>query len=177
MNDKAQKKPKRKNQMFIPTILMGVAAVIFFFIAYSKGPDVAATGLKISSKMFIEITPILVFAFILAGLVQVLIPQELLTKYIGAESGFKGIIIGSIAGAFAPGGPYVSMPIAAAFLKSGASVGTMVAFMTGWSLWGINRLPLEIGILGWRFALIRFVSVIIFPPLAGLIAQVVVKVL
>ncbi|MEM4719063.1 MAG: hypothetical protein QW330_03300, partial [Nitrososphaerota archaeon] len=47
-----------------------------------------------------------------------------------AESGLKGILIGTIAGGLAPGGPYVNLPLAAALLKSGAGMGTMVAFVT-----------------------------------------------
>jgi len=67
--------------------------------------------------------------------------------------------------------PYVSLPIAAALLRSGASVGTTVAFITGWLLWAFSRLPMEVGILGWKFTLIRIASTFFFPPVAGLIAQ------
>ena len=37
------------------------------------------------------------------------------------------------------------------------------------------RLPLEIGILGWRFAFIRLASVMILPPIAGFSAQFITK--
>jgi len=76
-----------------------------------------------------------------------------------------------VAGGLAPGGPYISLPIAAGFLSSGAGIGTMVAFLTGWSLWGINRLPMEVGIMGWKFTLIRMACTFFFPPIAGWIAQ------
>jgi len=56
-------------------------------------------------------------------------------------------------------------------LRTGASVGTMVAFLTGWSLWAVTRLPMEVGILGWKFTIIRIASTFFFPPIAGLIAQ------
>jgi len=121
--------------------------------------------------MLLQITPLLIFAFIVAGMVQILIPREMLSKWIGAESGMRGILIGSLAGGLAPGGPYVSLPIVAGLLKSGASIGTMVAFLTGWSLWAVSRLPMEVGILGWKFTLVRVLSTIIFPPIAGVIAQ------
>jgi hypothetical protein len=32
-------------------------------------------------------------------------------------------------------------------------------------------LPMEVAILGWKFALIRLASTFFFPPIAGLIAQ------
>lgn len=157
--------------MLIPTIIMGTLATGLVAWGYYKGEGQHVTGLTSAWKMTIEVLPLLIFAFIVAGMVQVLIPQELLSKWIGEESGFRGIIIGTVAGGLSPGGPYVSLPIVAALLKSGASVGTLVAYLTGWSLWAIARLPMEVGILGWRFTLIRLASTFIFPPLAGLIAQ------
>ena len=104
-------------------------------------------------------------------MVQVLLPQEMMAKWVGSESGWRGIVIGTIAGGLSPGGPYVSLPIAAGLLNSGAGVGTMVAYLTGWSLWAVGRLPMEVGILGWRLTLIRFVSTFFLPFLAGWIAQ------
>jgi uncharacterized membrane protein YraQ (UPF0718 family) len=157
--------------MLIPTIIMGVLATILLFIGYYKGEGQHISGMKSALNMTVEILPLLVFAFIVAGMVQVLLPQELLSKWVGVESGMRGILIGSVAGGLAPGGPYVSLPIAAGLLRSGAGVGTMVAFLTGWSLWAVSRLPMEVGILGWRFTLIRIATTFFFPPIAGLIAQ------
>ena len=157
--------------MLIPTIIMGVIAITLFIIAYQKGQGEHITGMKSALNMIIQISPLLFFALIIAGLVQVLLPHELLSKWIGKESGFRGIIIGTIAGGLSPGGPYVSLPIVAGLLRSGASVGTMVAFLTGWSLWAVSRLPMEVGILGWKFTLIRLATTFFFPPIAGWIAQ------
>lgn len=157
--------------MFIPTMIMAILACILLYVGYSKGEGQHIAGVKSALIMSAEILPLLIFAFIVAGMAQVLLPKELLSKWVGAESGFRGIIIGTIAGGLAPGGPYVSMPIAAGLLRSGAGIGTMVAFLTGWSLWALARLPMEVGIMGWRFTMIRLASTFIFPPIAGLIAQ------
>jgi len=157
--------------MFVPTIVMAILAVVALGIAYTRGNGLYLKGLNSAIKMMIEILPLLFFAFVLAGLVQVLIPHETISKWIGDESGMRGIFIGTLAGAVTPGGPYVSLPLVAGFLKSGAGVGTMVAFLTGWSLWAISRLPLEIGIMGWRFTLARFSCTFIFPVIAGFLAQ------
>jgi uncharacterized membrane protein YraQ (UPF0718 family) len=61
--------------------------------------------------------------------------------------------------------------IAAIFLRSGANIGTMVAFMTGLSLLGVVRIPLEIGIIGWQFTLVRLACTFFFPVIAGLLAN------
>ena len=162
--------------MLAPTIIMGALAVIFFLIAYYKGEGQHIIGMKSGLRMTVQILPLLIFAFIVAGMVQVLVPREILSEWVGEESGMRGIFIGTVAGALAPGGPYVSLPVAAGLLQAGAGVGTMVAFLTGWSLWAFSRLPMEVGIMGWKFTLIRIASTFFFPPIAGLIAQVIATV-
>lgn len=157
--------------MLVPTIIMAVLAIILLFMGYTKGEGQHITGLKSSLKMTVEILPLLVFAFIIAGMVQVLLPHELMSKWIGEDSGMRGIFIGALAGGITPGGPYVSLPLAAGLLRAGAGVGTMVAFVTAWSLWAVSRLPMEIGILGWKFTLVRLACTFFFPPIAGFLAQ------
>ena len=157
--------------MLIPTIIMGVLAIILFLIGYYKGQGQHISGVKSALSMAIEILPLLILAFIVAGMIQVLVPPEPVSKWIGGESGIRGILIGTIAGALVPGGPYVCFPIAVGLLRSGAGIGTMVAFLTAWSLWAVSRLPMEVGILGWKFTLIHIASTFFFPPIAGVIAQ------
>ena len=160
--------------MLITTIIMAILALVFFYLAYQKGKHL--DGLNITKNLFFQILPLLVFAFIVAGMVQVLIPPELIAKWIGGKSGFKGILIGSLAGGLLPGGPYVTLPIVVGLSKIGASIPVLVAMITGWSLIAIGRLPMEIGILGPKLTIIRFFSVIIFAPLAGLIAMLIVRI-
>jgi uncharacterized protein len=160
-------------RMLIPTLVMGVLATVLLVLGWTRGQGESLAGLRMAGGMLWQIIPLLIFAFIVAGMVQSLIPQELISRWVGEGSGWRGIFLGSLAGGLAPGGPFVSLPIAAGLVRSGASVGTMVAFLTGWSLWAFARLPMEVGILGWRLTLIRLASVFIFPPLAGFIAQLI----
>jgi uncharacterized membrane protein YraQ (UPF0718 family) len=162
---------RRNTSMLIPTIIMAILAVVLLYWGYQKGHGQHVAGLKTAMSLTGTTLPLLICAFIVAGMVQTLVPAELISKWVGAESGWRGILIGTVVGGFAPGGPYVSLPIAAGLLKSGAGVGTMVAFMTGWSLWAVGRLPMEVGILGWKLTLIRLASTFFFQPIAGLIAH------
>ena len=157
--------------MLIPTIIMGIIAIVFLFIGYQKGGGEHILGLKSAGNLLLQIAPLLIFAFIVAGMVQYLVPTEMMSRWVGTESGFRGILIGTAIGGFMPGGPYVCLPIAAGLLRMGAGVGTMVALLTSWSLWAISRMPMEIGIMGWKFTLIRLACTFFFPPIAGLIAN------
>jgi uncharacterized membrane protein YraQ (UPF0718 family) len=158
--------------MLIPTIVMGVIAVALLVMGYLRGGGEHIMGLKSGGTLLLQILPLLIFAFIIAGMVPVLVPTALISKWVGAESGIRGILIGTVVGGIMPGGPYVCLPIAAGLLRVGASVGTMVALITAWSLWAVSRLPLDVAILGWQFTLIRLACTFFFPPIAGLIANV-----
>jgi uncharacterized membrane protein YraQ (UPF0718 family) len=155
------------------TIAMAVILVALIGVAIWRGGGSLQKGLTFGGKTFLSTLPLLVFAFAIAGLVQVLIPREFIMKWLGPEAGLKGILLGTVAGGITPGGPYVSFPIVASLYKSGASVGTVVAFVTAWSVWAIARFPMEIGLVGPKLAIVRFLSTLIVPPLAGLFAQAV----
>ncbi len=157
--------------MIIPTIIMGVIAIVLLFIGFQRGGGEHILGLKSAGNMLLQIAPLLIFAFIVAGMIQLLVPIEMVSKWVGAESGFRGILIGMGVGSLTPGGPFVTLPIAAGLLRAGAGIGTMVAFVTAWSLIAVSRLPMEVGIMGWKFSLIRLACVFFFPPIAGLIAS------
>jgi hypothetical protein len=65
------------------------------------------------------------------------------------------------------------MPLAAVMLRAGASGPVVVAFLTGWALLAVHRLVAwEIPILGFRFALVRWVLCLALPIAAGLLARV-----
>jgi hypothetical protein len=159
------------SRMLGPTFLMAVLALVLVIIGYTRGEQQHLTGLKAAMAMTAQVLPLLVCAFIVAGMIQVMLPGETVARWVGAESGIRGILVGTVAGGLAPGGPYVSLPIAAGLLRSGAGIGTMVAFLTGWSLWAVSRLPMEVGILGWKVTLARLACTFFFPPIAGLLAQ------
>lgn len=156
--------------MDFATITMVALALILVVVAYLRHDGSLGAGLRAGGKTLVDIIPLLIAAFAVAGLAQALIPKELVAGWLGNESGLKGIFIASGIGALTPGGPFVSYPLVAVLYTSGAGIGPVVAFVTAWSLWAVSRLPLELAIVGPRLTIIRLLSTLIFPPLAGLIA-------
>lgn len=157
--------------MFIPTIIVGVIAIVLTVLVYFKSGGDITTGMKSAGTTALQMLPLIFFAMIIATMLQKLIDPQVIAQWLGAESGWRGILIGSLLGGVMPGGPYSAMPLAVGFMRLGAGVGTMVAFMTGWSLIAFARMPLEIGIMGWKFTLIRFACTFFMAPLAGWLAS------
>jgi uncharacterized membrane protein YraQ (UPF0718 family) len=150
------------------TLILAALAVILGVVAYVKDPGLPWIGARNGLSMLWFILPRLVPALVLAGLVQVLVPQEVVSRYFGREGGLRAIVIASVAGVLTPGGPMVSVPFMVALANSGAAMGPLVAYMTSWSLFGMQRIiAWEAPLLGWHFVLARVVPSLAFPVIAG----------
>lgn len=164
-----------QNGMLVSTIIFAILALALVGWSFFSGQNHQVTGLKLAWQMTIQTLPLLICVFIVAGMMQTMLPKDLIAGWIGEESGLRGIMIGSVAGIFIPGGPMLALPLLGGFLKSGAGIGTLVAMMTSWSLISVSKVLMEVGILGWRFSLMRIVSSFMLAPLAGIIAQFLFK--
>jgi len=159
--------------MLIPTVILVFATIILFTIAYFKGNNSCILGMQTAGKMFIRVLPMLILAFLIAGMAQVLIPKEFVLNWLSAKAGLKGIIIGSFAGAVTPtAGPFVVYPIAVSLYKAGAGMGTVVAYIAGFASWSIIGIPFSLALLGPRIFIAKFISCLLFPPIAGIIAHI-----
>ncbi len=72
--------------MNVAAIIMLAIAVILLVVAYLQGDNLHILGLKTGAKMLWQIMPILIIAFVIAGLIQVLIPREFIIKWLGPEA-------------------------------------------------------------------------------------------
>ena len=152
-------------------LFSGIVSLLSVF-AYLKDPSLLLSGWKQGMILLIKIIPILVLAFAMSGLVQAMVPKETIARWLGKESGWRGIWLGCLAGAITPGGPYTSFPIVATLYQGGAGLGTLVSYVTAWSLWAVARLPIESALISPRFMIFRLLSSLAFPPIAGAIAHV-----
>ena len=84
------------------TVVMLAAAVITLAVVYFKSPEAASKGLNATGSLILEITPRMIAAFLLAGLVQAIVPQEVIVRWMGHGTGFKGILIGMTLGGITP---------------------------------------------------------------------------
>ena len=166
------KETKKGNVMTATFWIMLLLSTALAVMAYRKDPALPLEGIKAGGRLFLSILPIMTVAFVAAGLIGQVLPRELMTRWLGHESGFRGVMIATLAGAMTPGGPFVQFPIVAALLHSGAGVAQMMAYLSAWSLFGVNRLLVwEVPMLGWRLALTRVVASLVFPPLIGLLTR------
>jgi uncharacterized membrane protein YraQ (UPF0718 family) len=149
-------------------LVLVVLAVVLGIVAYVKDPGLPWLGARTGFAMLWFILPRLVPALILAGLLQVLVPQEMVARYFGRQSGLRAIVLASAAGVVTPGGPMVSVPFMVALANSGMALPPLVAYMTSWSLFGMQRIiAWEAPLMGWPFVIARVLPSLAFPVVAG----------
>jgi uncharacterized membrane protein YraQ (UPF0718 family) len=154
--------------LFLTVLLVAVAALA----QWRGGSELVRQGFASGWEQLVRFGPMIVVSFLAAGFADQLIPPAWVREQLGAQSGLRGIALATGVGILTPAGPFVSMPIAAAMIRTGAGVGPVVAFLSSWSLLAIHRLVAwEVPILGWQLALLRYAACAALPIVAGLAAR------
>ena len=159
-------------------VMCGLVAILMVITWRKKGKEGVHAGLKNALGLAAVMVRIAPFALLAALLMAQIIPNEIIASYIGEETGLQGMLIASIAGGCLPSGPFLSFPIALTLFHTGAGQPQLVAFITGWSVYAFYRMMVwEVPMMGARFALQRLSVSLILPPLSGVFAGALFKLL
>ncbi len=152
-------------------ILLGLV-LIALALAYAKDPALPLQGLQAGGRLVGNVWLELALGFVLAGLIEVLVPAALVARWLGGGHASQGILAGWAVGLALPGGPYLAFPVAAKLFDSGASPGAIIALLTAKTLVSpVRTLTYEVPLLGWPLTLARFIPGVLLPPLMGWLGQ------
>ena len=156
--------------LVIDVLLWGSVAAVGL-IALRHGRLVLTNSVREGAMDFINIVPRIALGVIGSGFIAAVIPQEIITGWLGPNSGWSGVLAAAIAGAATPGGPVVGFSIGAVALKAGGGAPQVVAYVVAWALFAFQRLILwEIPFMPARFVWFRAAVSLPFPFLAAAIA-------
>ena len=153
------------------TLVFIGAVLVFYIVVCLKKPSLAVQGLKLGGVSFLKMIPLILAAFALGGLLQVLIPSGIFSRWLGPQKGLKAIFLASLLGGITPGSMYVVFPLASGLLKGGAGIGAVIAYILAWDMWPVRRAPLEAALIGWKFVLIKFTLALPLSIAAGFLAN------
>ncbi len=124
-------------------------------ISVSVNRTKTVTALKVAKNRFAKILPAFITMMVLFSITITLLPQEVVAKLIGQESGWWGVAtaagIGSLV--FIPG--FIAFPLSAALLRQGVPYMVLAAFTTTLMMVGVLTYPLERQYFGRTVTLIR----------------------
>ena len=162
---------RRHATLLALSVITLVAAVL---VRVLKGPEATAHAWGASVDLVIAILPSMLAGMLMAGSLRQLVPTGALAKWMGAESGWRGLVIASAVGMATPGGPMAAFPMVLVLSAAGADIGCVIAFIVSWGLNGFNRILVwEVPLLGPDFALLRFLSGLPMGFIAGFVARLI----
>lgn len=159
-----------------PTLVFaGGSLIAGIAVVQLRGTERATAAIVDAAAMSLGVLPQVVLGLMLGAVLQQLVPHETVGRYLGRESGLRGLVVGTLLGCVTPGGPFASFPIVYALFVAGAEAATLVTYLAAWALIGVNRMIVwELPFMGAEFAVFRWLICLPLPLLAGLLARAIV---
>lgn len=137
--------------MYYLYIVAGLA-LLTSFIA-NRGKSLKA--LKLALKRFLAILPAFISMLILVSIVLFLIPDTVITHYLGSGGKFTGVIIASFFGSITMMPGFIAFPLCGILLEKGVLYMVLSAFTTTLMMVGILTFPIEKAYFGTRVTILR----------------------
>ena len=118
-----------------------------------------------------EMSPYLLFGFFVAGLLSVLVSQQLVEKHLGG-GGLWPLLKASIFGVPLPLCSCGVIPVSMSLRKHGASKGSTIAFLLSTPQTGVDSIFVTLSLLGPVFAIFRPVAALITGLVGGTLVDV-----
>jgi hypothetical protein len=148
--------------------LLWLIALALALIAASRGKALLRASAREGAVDCLRLLPRIMLGVIGAGYIAALLPQEVVGRWLGADSGVMGLCIAVVGGAFTPGGPVIGFSIGAAAIKGGAGVPQVIAYTTAWALFAVQRLFIwESPVMTPRLVWLRLIGSLPLPFLAA----------
>lgn len=137
--------------MYYLYIATGLA--VFFSAVVDRKKTAAA--LKIAWKKFAAILPAFLTMLILVSIVLYLVPDTMISRYLGNDSRFIGVVCAAAFGSLTLMPGFVAYPLCGILLAKGVSYMVLAAFTTTLMMVGILTYPVEKAYFGARVTIIR----------------------
>lgn len=157
------------------TLYIGTSLLLL--ISYYKDKKKTRQALRKAWKAFENILPEFLVVIILVGVLIAVLNPELISRIIGADSGWFGVVMASIVGSVTLIPGFIAFPTAALLLEGGAGYMQIAAFISTLMMVGIITIPVEIKYFGKRTTYLRNGLAFLFSYVVALIIGWVVTVL
>ena len=141
-----------------------------YFWAYAVDPEKTWQALERGMAIFLTALPIIIAVFGLIGLTQAWISRERVSKMVGQESGWSGLLLAAVCGTILIGPAYIIFPLLMSLHQQGARWAVIATVLAAYTV-KIPMIPLEVLFLGWKFSLVRGMLTIMFAIPMGLLLE------
>ena len=113
------------------------------------------------------ISPYLLLGFLAAGILSILIKQEIIEQHLGKKKGFLSILKAGLFGVPLPLCSCSVIPVSASLKRHGAGKGAITSFLLSTPQTGVDSIMVTYGLLGPIVAIIRPIIALLTGLLSG----------
>ena len=137
--------------MYYLYIVTGLAVLISFIVNREK----TLKAVKIAARRFVNILPAFLIMLILVSIVLFLIPDKVISAYLGTNNKFIGVLLASFFGSITLMPGFIAFPLCGILLKKGVLYMVLAAFTTTLMMVGVLTYPIEKEYFGIKVTIIR----------------------
>lgn len=135
-------------------ILYGVT-LLLLALSFKNDKKKTKMSLKKAWKAFENILPEFLVIILLVGTLLAILNPEAISKIIGGDSGWFGVLLAALVGSITLIPGFVAFPTAAMLLQSGAGYMQIGAFVSTLMMVGVVTMPVEIRYFGRKLTFLR----------------------
>jgi len=132
-----------------------IVAGLALFVSLIFSREKTLRAVKIAARRFMMILPAFLTMIILVSIILFLIPDKVISNYLGADNKFTGVAIASFFGSITLLPGFIAFPLAGILLDKGVAYMVLAAFTTTLMMVGILTAPVEKAYFGIRVTVIR----------------------
>ena len=157
------------------TIILYVLAIGLLILSFLKDKKKTKMALKKAWKSFENILPQFLSILLIIGIMLAVLSPETISRLIGQQSGWFGMIIASLIGSITLIPGFIAFPLASALLKNGAGFMQIAVFISTLMMVGVVTIPVEMKYFGKKATILRNALAFIFSFVVAIVIGGVLK--
>jgi len=132
-----------------------IIAAIALLVSFTASREKTLKAVKIAARRFVYILPAFLVMLILVSIVLFLVPEEVISNYLGSSNKFIGVLLASFFGSITLIPGFIAYPLCGILLNKGVAYTVLAAFTTTLMMVGVVTYPIEKKYFGVKVTIIR----------------------
>ena len=132
-----------------------VVTVLVVLVSFMASREKTFKAAKIAAKRLVAILPAFLIMLVLVSIVPFLIPDEVISDYLGSNNKFIGVLSASLIGSITLMPGFIAFPLCGILLKKGVLYMVLAAFTTTLMMVGVLTYPIEKEYFGAKVTIVR----------------------
>lgn len=154
-------------------IFLWIITAILLVFSFFKDKKKSMKALKMALKKMLNMLPL--FLFVMSGfaLIITFIPAEIMQKYIGSDSGIRGVLLALGFGSISVMPGFAAFPLCAGLKMQGIPYYVIAGFSVSLMTVGVVTFPIEKKTLGTKIAILRNIISLFIAITAVLVMKII----